>query len=255
MFQTKRRTIFVAHRGESYDAPENTLASINLAWRRNADAVEIDVLLSRDNEIVVIHDRNLSRLAGIDANVADHTLAELQKLDVGSYKGESWANERIPILAEVIETVPPEKLLVIEIKCGSEILPILENVISNSGLKNHQIKVIGFDLDVMKAARKAFPEHEIFWIKDIRHFQHLSSCHVELETIIQKTVQASLDGLCFSSGKFIDKNFVDKIKETKLACHIWTVDHVADARQFIDAGVDGIISNRPHWLKSQLGII
>jgi glycerophosphoryl diester phosphodiesterase len=61
--------------------------------------------------------------------------------------------------------------------------------------------------------------------------------------------------LCFSSGKFIDKNFVDKIKEAKLACHIWTVDHVADARQFIDAGVDGIISNRPHWLKSQLGII
>ncbi|MCU0643998.1 MAG: glycerophosphodiester phosphodiesterase [bacterium] len=249
------KTIFIAHRGESYDAPENTLAAINLAWQRNADAVEIDVFLSKDMKIVAIHDSNTLRLAGIDKNVEDQTLAELKKLNIGKHKGDQWANERIPTLEEVFATVPKNKLLVIEIKCGSEILPILKQEIHQSGLEWQQIKLIGFDLDLMKAARAIFPALQIFWIKSIDHFKHLSSWQLELGKLIDTTRQANLDGLCFSSGKFIDKNFVDKIKEAKLACHIWTVDHVADARQFIDAGVDGIISNRPHWLKSQLGII
>lgn len=250
----KQRMIFIAHRGESHDAPENTLAAINLAWQRNAEAVEIDVFLTRDSKIVALHDRNMLRLAGIDKNVEDQTLAELKKLDVGSYKGARWMNERIPTLEEVVATIPMGKYLIIEIKCGSEILPILDQVVSNSGLKNRQIKLIGFDLDVMKAARIAFPMHEIFWVKSIQHFYNLFSWHLELEKIIQTTLQAKLNGLCLSANKVITKKFVDKIKDAGLACYIWTVDHVDDARQLIEAGVDGIISNRPHWLTSQLGI-
>jgi glycerophosphoryl diester phosphodiesterase len=54
--------IIIAHRGESYDAPENTLAAINLAWKRKVQAVEIDVQLTNDNEIVVIHDKDTLRI-------------------------------------------------------------------------------------------------------------------------------------------------------------------------------------------------
>jgi glycerophosphoryl diester phosphodiesterase len=247
-------TLFIAHRGESHDAPENTLAAINLAWQRNADAVEIDVFFSKDKKIVVIHDSNTFRLAGIDKNVEDQTLDELKKLDVGKHKGDHWANERIPTLEEVFATVPKEKCLIIEIKCGSEILPILKKEIQRSRLEKKQIKLIGFDLELMTSAKQTFPFLEVCWIMKIKHFKRLLSWQHHLEKIIDTTKQANLDGLCFSAGKFIDKDFMDKIKEAGLTCYLWTVNHPGDAKKFIAAGVDGIITNCPQWIRSQLGM-
>src|SRR5258708_20977535 len=72
----------IAHRGASDEAPENTLASINLGWQQNADAVEVDVYLSKDGQIVVIHDALTSKTAGVRRRVSDQTLAELKRLDV-----------------------------------------------------------------------------------------------------------------------------------------------------------------------------
>jgi len=96
----------IAHRGASHDAPENTLAAVNLAWQQNADAVEIDVHLSRDGQIVVIHDENTRKTAGLNKNVSEQTLAELRRLDVGRWKGRQWAGEKIPVLAEVLGALP-----------------------------------------------------------------------------------------------------------------------------------------------------
>src|SRR5438445_6957075 len=110
----------IAHRGASYDAPENTLASVKLAWEQKADAVEIDVHLSKDGSIVVIHDANTSKVAGVRKRVSDQTLAELKGLDVGRWKGPKWASERIATLDEVLATVPERKRLFIEIKCEAD---------------------------------------------------------------------------------------------------------------------------------------
>ncbi len=96
--------LIIAHRGESYDAPENTLASINLAWQRDADAVEIDVRLSKDNKVVVFHDKTTRRLGGRNESVKNQTLEELKELDVGSWKSEKYKNEKIPTLTEVLAT-------------------------------------------------------------------------------------------------------------------------------------------------------
>src|SRR5438552_3255312 len=80
----------IAHRGASHDAPENTLAAIQLAWRQNADAVEVDVQLSKDRHLVVIHDATTSKTAGVRKKVAAQMLAELQSLDVGRWKHRKW---------------------------------------------------------------------------------------------------------------------------------------------------------------------
>src|SRR5580704_14008797 len=93
-----RNFCFVAHRGASFDAPENTLAAVNLAWRQRADAVEIDVHLSRDGQLVVIHDYNTRRTTGVNRLVARQTLAELRALDAGRWKGLEWLDETIPTL-------------------------------------------------------------------------------------------------------------------------------------------------------------
>ena len=120
-----QKPLIIAHRGESFNAPENTMAAINLAWERDAEAVEIDVQLSKDNELVVIHDMDTKRLTGIDKKVKDQTLAELKKLDVGSWKDITFKDERIPTLDEVLATVPTGKKLIVEIKSGPEMVLVL----------------------------------------------------------------------------------------------------------------------------------
>src|SRR5262245_27030179 len=108
----------IAHRGASHEAPENTLAAIHLAWEQQADAVEIDVRLSQGNRLVVLHDGTTAKTAGVNKPVHRQTLAELLQLDVGRWKGPRWAGQRVPILAEALDSVPGGKRLFVEIKCG-----------------------------------------------------------------------------------------------------------------------------------------
>lgn len=122
------RVEIIAHRGASFDAPENTLAAIELAWHQQADAVEIDVRLTADAEIVVIHDETTARHGGRDTPVCEESLTELRQIDVGRWKGSQWAGERIPTLAEVLETVPDGKRLFVEIKCRAEIVAALSRL-------------------------------------------------------------------------------------------------------------------------------
>jgi glycerophosphoryl diester phosphodiesterase len=99
--QLPRPTIF-AHRGASLRAPENTLAAFELARQEGADALELDVQLSRDGQVVVIHDTTVDRTTDGAGRVADLSLAELQALDAGSSYGEEFAGLRLPTLEEVL---------------------------------------------------------------------------------------------------------------------------------------------------------
>ena len=76
----------IAHRGSSYDAPENTLPAVNLAWSQNSDAVEVDVHLTKDNYLVVIHDNDTERTGGIKKRIRETNLIDLQNIDVGNWK-------------------------------------------------------------------------------------------------------------------------------------------------------------------------
>ena len=96
----------IAHRGASHDAPENTLAAVRLGWKRNADAVEVDVYLSKDGKIVVIHDENTKRTTGHDGLVHKMTWAQLRQLDAGSWKNKKFKGEPIPLLSHLLETIP-----------------------------------------------------------------------------------------------------------------------------------------------------
>ncbi|MBN1803658.1 MAG: hypothetical protein JW837_00265, partial [Sedimentisphaerales bacterium] len=120
------------------------MASVMLGWEKDAD-VEVDVYLTKDNKIVVIHDKTTKRTAVTDVNVADTTSEELRKLDVGSFKSEEYAGEQIPFLADIVGTIPSGRKLYVEIKCGKEILPYLEELLVESG-KMSRIVIIGFDL-------------------------------------------------------------------------------------------------------------
>ncbi len=96
----------IAHRGASYDAPENTLAAFRLAWQQGADGIEGDFWLTADGEIVCLHDGDTVRTGDRKLSVGQSTLEQLRTVDVGISKGEKFRGERIPTLAEVLAIVP-----------------------------------------------------------------------------------------------------------------------------------------------------
>ena len=117
------RPLVVAHRCGSGVAPENTLTALRTAVREGADAVEVDVLPSRDGHPVVHHDDRLARTAGVDALVWDLELAELRRLEVGRWFAPAFAGERLPSLEEVATALPSHMQLVCDFKHGDERFP------------------------------------------------------------------------------------------------------------------------------------
>jgi glycerophosphoryl diester phosphodiesterase len=241
----------VAHRGASFDAPENTVASIKLAWQQKADAAEFDVFLSKDGKIVVLHDANTKRVAGVDKRVVDQTLAELRKLDVGKWKDAKFAGEKIPTLDEMLATVPDGKRVLIEVKCGPEIVPELDRVLKASKLKPEQTPVISFNADVIAAVKKARPDLQAYWIVTLAPKKAKPRTAEEL---ITKAKEIKADGLDLSADPIVlTKEFGAKVKAAGLKLYVWTVNDVELARQMIAAGAESITTDRAAWLREQLG--
>lgn len=237
----------IGHRGASHDAPENTLASFQLGWAQHADANELDIRLTRDGQIVVFHDATTRRIAGVDRAVASQTLAELQRLDAGSWKGGTWAGEKIPALAEVLASMPEGKRLYIEIKCGIEVLPALETILLASRRTPEQLVLIGFGLETMAAAKRRLPRHEVYWVVEWKEPRP------KLGGLIAQAKAAGLDGLDLQGTFPIDRAFVEQLKAAGLKLCTWTVNDLPTALRLQEAGVDGITTNRPGWLREHLG--
>ena len=247
-----RGTDLIAHRGASHDAPENTLAAFRLAWEQGADGIEGDFRLSRDGEIVCLHDATTSRTAKIDLVVADATIAELRTLDVGRWKGTDWAGERIPTLREVLATVPPGKKLFIELKSGPEILLPLAAVLAESGLKPEQAAIFAFDEELIAASRELFPRNKRLWITDYKRDWLGGSWKPSTGEILRTLERTGVDGLASKAHRAIDTAFVQALRAAGMELHVWTVDAPRSAARFLALGVDSIITNRPEWLKSRL---
>ncbi len=239
----------IAHRGASFDAPENTVASLRLGYEQGADAGEVDIHLSKDGRLVVIHDRDTARTAGKKQAVADQTSDELRALDVGQWgkwKGSAFA-EKLPPLAEVLAIVPPGKRLFIEAKAGPGIVTELERVIRASGLESGQLPLITFDLETARILKLRFPAHEICWIADRPAVKAPG-----IDELIAPAKSAGLDGLDLDFRFPIDAASVGKVHTAGLKLYTWTVDDAATARALATAGVNGITTNRPGWLRDQL---
>ena len=247
------KTEIIAHRGASHDAPENTLSAVRLAWEHNADAVEIDVYLSKDNKIVVMHDATTKRIGGVDRKIVEQTLEELRALDVGSWKDAKFAGEKIPTLDEVIATIPAGKRLVIEIKCGPEIVPFLKATLDASGRKPEQFLIIAFSQSTLEAAKKALPPIQAYWLSNLSLNAETGREQPPIEDLIETAKKIGADGLNLGSKGPWTAELVQRVKAAGLKCYVWTVNNADDARRLRDMGIDGITTDRAGWLREQLG--
>lgn len=243
-FNSMAQNTFIAHRGASFLAPENTVAAAKLAWELGADAVEVDVHLSKDNRVMVIHDKDTKRTCSEKTNltIAKTPSILLRDLDAGSWKDDAFKGEKIPFLSEIIETVPPGKNLVIEIKDNNpDIISALEKCIDKTK-KIDQVVFISFGWKTILAAHKAFPGNKCYW---------LSALKPGLKKRMEQAAKEKLTGINLKHS-IINEEIMALANELNLEVLSWTVDEPEEAQRLSDIGVTAITTNRPKWLKEQM---
>src|SRR5690606_23731694 len=145
-----------------------------------ADGIELDIHLTKDGKIVVMHDADTRRCAEIEGKIAEQTFEELRKLDVGRWKGESFASLRIPSLEEVLALLPPEREVLIEIKCGPEIIVPLRDCLQKSKVSLEQIQLHAFNFETIGLMKKAAPGIRAHWL--------VADTECALESLVNRVV-------------------------------------------------------------------
>jgi len=252
-----------AHRGASHDAPENTLAAFRLAWEQGADGAELDVHLSSDCKIIVCHDANTKRTTGKDRVIERTKSSELRDL---------------PQLGEVVAEIPDGRGVLVEVKCGLEIMSTL------IGAKPPAEKTgfLSFNIEVLSAIKGALPKHRCMLNVEPGEFFApglISLCDPKavkttrtqmigrraptraavrhLEEHMNKLRAGGLwqrpfDGVSLGWHASIDRALVEALHAAGLAVAVWTVDDPRIARLARDANVDILMTNRPGFIKRAL---
>jgi len=246
--------LIVGHRGASFDAPENTLAAFRLAWEQNADGVEGDFYLTKDNQIVCIHDKDTSRTGGKKLVVAGSNLDELRSLEYGSWKDKQYRGEPIPTFAEVMAVIPAGKQFVIELKTGPEIVPFLKKELDRLKPKASDLLIIAFDQETVAACKETLPNVKVHWLTGYKQSKQTGMWTPTLDEVIAGLKKSKADGLGTQGNReIVTESFIKSLKASGLnEFHVWTVDLPDDARYFKKLGAMGITTNRPAFIREQL---
>ena len=250
-----RSQLIVAHRGASHDAPENTLAAYRLAWEQGADAIEGDFHVTQDGRIACIHDADTKRVTGdaVDWKVTETTWDRLRTLDVGRWKGEAFAGEKIPSLAEVLQVVPPGKRFYLEIKGGPEWVEPIAQVVSAGPLKPEQIVIIAFNAETVARVRHRLPDIKTYWLVGYKKDDATGEWKPGLDEILATLGRVRAHGLSTqANAEVVDEAFVRRLRAAGYEFHAWTIDEPDLARRFRDLGADSITTNRPAFIREVL---
>ncbi len=225
-----------AHRGASAYAPENTLPAFRLAEEQGADGIELDVHLTKDGELVVIHDEKLDRTTNGTGLVKDYTLAELKTFCADNGM-DGFANARIPTLREVLEQVRPGRMLVnIELKTGILWYEGIEkktlDLVAELGMQDRIIYSSFNHYSIAEVRRLAPDAQTAYLFGDI-------PCDIE-QYAARRGVGGLHPGLyCVKMGSLL-KTYLD----SGLAVRVWTVNGAEDLRWLMEEGAD-VITNDP----------
>ena len=234
-----------AHRGASARAPENTLAAFRLAHEMGADGVELDVQLTADGHVVVIHDETLDRTTTGTGPVLARTLREIQALDASNDR-EGYQDETVPTLGEVLQLLGPTGMTVnIELKNSIEPYPGLEQavlrIVDDLGMADRVIYSSFNHISATQLARSSQPSRVGLLFSDVlaepwAYAQRLDMAalhpHWKYVQLVPETIER-----CHALG---------------LAINVWTVDSPDVVRRLADLGADAVITNRPDAARTVL---
>ena len=233
----------IAHRGESYDAPENTLPAYEMAVERGF-GFECDVYLSTDGRVFSFHDPNLKRTTGVDLDCNKASWEEtVSKIDAGGWKGEKWKGTRPALLEEILALARDGRYIYLEIKTGPEIVPYIKRLIEAQTRANAgNLLFISFNEASLKAVKEQMPEYKAFLLQG----------DISAEAAIEKCRALGIDGmdLCYDSRR-ITAEYARKLNEAGLELHVWTVDSLAGALSAFARGVKSVTTNCAKKLKDE----
>ena len=239
----------IAHRGASAYYPENTLVSFEGAITLGADMVEIDVQLTSDGKVIVFHDEKISRCTNGRGRVADHTLAELQKLDAGRWFDNKFQGENIPMLADVLAVCKNKIAVNIEIKTEA-----LTDTISG-GIEEKCLQII--DSIGMRG-------HVVFSSFDPRAIIHLKKIDKTVPVAVryEKGLYGSklpsqiiefLHADAFNCSKReLTRQWLNDLKHHQIPVNVYTLNDDSNMIRVLALGVSGIFTNNPDILNNVL---
>lgn len=241
--------LLIAHRGASAEAPENTVPAIRRAWKRGSDGVEIDVHITRDQRLAVIHDDDTGRVARVALPVESSTLAQLQALDVGRWKKKRYVGRRIPTLEQALAVVPEERWAFVELKSGPGIAPRVVRQLENLSRFGPRMMICSFKLDTLVAVRdecvrRGIERFQLGWICGMADVESLRQ-PAEREAMFWRAEWAGCEWLSLHHSKVMDASFMSEAHEAGLRVACWTVDKPQEAARLVRVGVDAIITNDP----------
>jgi glycerophosphoryl diester phosphodiesterase len=234
--------LVIAHRGASTAAPENTIAAFERAITDGADAIELEVHLSRDDHPVIIHDDTLERTTNGSGPVRGHTMRELKRLDAGAWRGPAFAGQRLQTLQEVLERFRGRTRFWIELKGGSDLYPDIEE------------RIVGLleVYDVIDGALvQSFDHAALARLRDFSRELRLGVLLARAPLDVARDVPPAANAVC-PSVEILGAPEREVIRRSGRQCHVWTVNEPALMDRLVDWSVDGIITDQPELLRARL---
>ena len=244
--ETSETIQVIAHRGGAKLAPENTIAAFKKAISLGVEMIEIDVILSKDSAVIVIHDDTIDRTTDGSGVVKEMTLEEIRQYDAGSWFDEKFAGEIVPTLDEVFETINGQCILLIEIKDGDEEYPGLERKVVDAIHKyeaNDWVVVQSFNEQSVLRVKKMDPSLITYYLLG----GNFEPFYAKLKSS-PESADLPYDGIAVSHAA-INSDNSEVIKKAGYSLFVWTVNKPEDMERLMKTSVDGIITDLPDNLQ------
>ena len=225
-------TKVMAHRGASIDAPENTMAAFEKAIENMADYIELDVQLTNNGEVIVMHDSNAYRTTGVDANIVNMAYKEVKTLDAGSWFSDEYVGENVPSLKEVLELTQGKIKLNIELKPADNGTALAKNtvrLIEKYNMVNDCV-ITSFSESALKAVKTYNQEIKVGYILSAAYGDFYDMKNVDFFSV---------------NAAFLSKRTIDAIHNSGKRVYAWTVNNKESIKNLTNKGVDGIITDNP----------
>lgn len=228
----------MAHRGASKAAPENTLAAIRKAIDEGADWVEIDVQETADGEVVVFHDSDFMKLARVNLKIWDTRLDDLAGIDIGSSFGPEFKDERVPTLAQALDTCKGKIRVNIELKYyghDQQLEQRVAELVESHGMEA-EVVAMSLKMDGVRKMKALRPQWKVGLL--------MSVSAGDLK-------QVEADFLAVNAG-FADRRLIRQAHDAGKEVYVWTVNDAVTMSSMIGRGVDGLLTDRPQLARSVL---
>ena len=225
-------TKVMAHRGASKETPENTMAAFQKAIDDMADYIELDVQLTSDGEVIVMHDSNAYRTTGVDENIANMTYREVRRLDAGSWYSDEYKGEKVPSLREVLELTQGKIKLNIELKPagnGEELAKKTVALIEKYNMAGDCV-ITSFSSSALLAVKSCNESIKVGYILSAAYGDFYDMKNIDFFSV---------------NAAYLSKRTIDAIHNSGKQVYAWTVNNKESIKNLTNKGVDGVITDNP----------